>query len=92
MPVVQANVTVDEGSSEPGAGEIIWARAEAPGVLVTVGVSVFVGVAVEVRVAVAVGVFDGVSDGPAVGEAVAVRVGVGDPGGTAGVEVTTPGP
>ena len=44
VSVVQVNVTVDEESTEPGAGETIWASATAPGVLVTVGVRVLVGV------------------------------------------------
>ena len=61
VPLVQVNVTVDEEKLVPGTGEIIWAKAEPPGVLVAVGVSD--GPAVDVAVAVGVGVLVAVAVG-----------------------------
>src|SRR5438093_467092 len=70
VPLVQVNVTVDEEKLVPGTGEIIWANALPPGVLVAVLVSFptrrssDLAVGVGVLVAVAVGLPAGVAVTP----------------------------
>ena len=97
VPLVQLNVTVDDGRTDPGAGATIRASATPLDALVDVGGGVGVGVGVFVAVGAIVGVPGLVA--ASVGEAVGVRDGVGvivavaaSVGIAAGVEVVTSGP
>jgi len=60
VPLVQLNVTVEDVSTDPGAGATICASTTAPGVLVTVGGRVPTGVGVLAGVGLMGGVPAGV--------------------------------